>query len=111
MDACVSIRSLRWLKRSAANPLQGSNSNCGANCRPVTMPTAVASWCVSCVSTIQSCATRCIQVPMLDTMPPAVHTRKLKFPRARNAPASGFLMGAPGCCLRETHRNALLTAG
>ena len=69
-------------------------------------PTAVASWWVSCVSTIQSCATRCIQVPMFDTRPPAVHKRKLKFSRARKALESGFLMGAPGCCLREAHRNA-----
>ena len=42
----------------------------GRNCRPVVMPTASAEPPDS-SSTSQSWATRCIQVPMLDTKEPA----------------------------------------
>jgi hypothetical protein len=41
----------------------------------MTMPTAAASWSVSSVSTIQSWAVRCIQVPTFETSAPANHRR------------------------------------
>ncbi len=75
MTLWVTSISLRWLKWSAAKPVQGRKSSCGPNCRPVTMPTCAALCCVSWVSTSQSCAMRCIQVPMFDTSEPAVHRR------------------------------------
>lgn len=75
MAACVAMSSLRRFNRSAARPVKGSNANCGPNCSAITMPTAVALWSVRCVSTSQSCAVRCIQVPTLDTSAPAAHSR------------------------------------
>ena len=41
--ACVNIRSLRWFRRSAADPVQGRRRSCGANCRLITIPSADAS--------------------------------------------------------------------
>jgi hypothetical protein len=41
----------------------------------MTVPTAVAFLCVSWVSTSQSWAVRCIQVPMLETIAPPAQTR------------------------------------
>ena len=56
-------------------PVQGSSRMWGPYCSAITMPTAVALWSVSSVSTSQSCAMRCIQVPTLETMAPANHIR------------------------------------
>ncbi len=69
------MSTFRWSKRSATSPLSGSSSNCGPNCRAITKPTAAASWLVSWVSTTQSCAVRCIQVPTFETRAPAAQTR------------------------------------
>jgi hypothetical protein len=41
----------------------------------MTRPTAEALWWVSWVSTSQSWAVRCIQVPMLETSAPAAQSR------------------------------------
>ena len=41
----------------------------------MTTPTAVALWAVSCVSTSQSWAMRCIHVPVLDTSAPTAQIR------------------------------------
>jgi hypothetical protein len=38
------------------------------------MPTAVPELSVSTVRTSQSCATRCIQVPVLETIAPLAHS-------------------------------------
>ncbi len=56
-------------------PVQGSSRMCGPYCSAITMPTAVALWSVSSVSTSQSCAMRCIQVPTFDTRAPAAQMR------------------------------------
>ena len=47
----------------------------GANCRAVVTPTATPESSVSTVSTSQSWATRCIQVPMFATNAPVNHSR------------------------------------
>jgi len=71
----VANSSRRWLNRSAAKPVHGSSSSCGANCSAMTTPSADAFWWVSWVSTSQSWAVRCIQVPTLETSAPAAHSR------------------------------------
>jgi MFS family permease len=70
---CVTAMTLRLGNRSPTTPAYGENSRMGRNCSPVVMPNA-AGLSVS-TSTSQSCATRCIQVPTLDTMPPAANIR------------------------------------
>ena len=75
MAAWVAISSLRRFSRSAAKPVKGNSTSCGPNCSAITMPTAVALWFVRWVSTSQSWAVRCIQVPTLDTSAPAAHNR------------------------------------
>jgi hypothetical protein len=75
MEMFEKNRSLRRSTRSAMNPVTGTSSTSGSICRPIVMPTAAASWSVSSVSTIQSCAVRCIQNPTLDTRAPANHIR------------------------------------
>ena len=72
---CVAMRMRRRSKRSAAEPVKGSSTMCGPNCSAITTPRLVALWWVSCVSTSQSCAVRCTQVPMLDTSEPANQVR------------------------------------
>jgi hypothetical protein len=62
-------------KRSAIIPAIGAKSARGANCNPVTIPSATDEWGVSWVSTSQSCATRPIQVPVLEMSAPAAKTR------------------------------------
>jgi hypothetical protein len=67
----VTTSTLRLANRSATSPAAGDISSIGRNCSPVTMPSAVAELSVS-FRTIQSWATRCIQVPTLEmTAPPA----------------------------------------
>ena len=65
----VSWSTRRLGKRSATTPAYGESSRIGRNCNPVVMPRA-APPLPGMVSTNQSCATRCIQVPMFDTMLP-----------------------------------------
>jgi len=71
--AWVSWSIRRLEKRSATRPAYAENSRIGRNCRPVAMPSATALSAAPCVRvrTSQSCATRCIQVPVLETTPPA----------------------------------------
>ena len=73
--AWVAIRSLRRSKWSAANPVHGKSSTCGPNWSAITTPTEVALLWVRPVSTSQSCAVRCIQVPTFDTSAPPAQTR------------------------------------
>ena len=56
--------------RSAMTPAYGERSSTGRNCSPVVMPRAVPLPSVR-RSTSQSWATRCIQVPVLDTRLPS----------------------------------------
>ena len=72
---CVIISRRRFCIRSAMRPPYGASSSIGRNCRPVVIPTASAEWSVRMVRTSQSWATRCIQVPMLDTIAPDSHSR------------------------------------
>jgi hypothetical protein len=58
---------------SPTTPAYAENSRIGRNCRPVVMPRA-AGLSVR-TSTSQSWATRCIQVPMLETSDPAANRR------------------------------------
>ena len=62
-------------KRSAISPEKGTSSSWGPSCKAIVKPTAAASLSVSSVSTIQSWAVRCIQVPTLLTSAPANHSR------------------------------------
>ena len=74
MMAWVIMRMRRLGYRSAIAPPHRLNSSRGRNCRPVAMPRAVPlPWVSS--STSQSCATRCIQVPLLETTWPAANSR------------------------------------
>ncbi len=75
MAVWVITSSLRLFIRSASTPAKGPRNRMGRNCRPVVTPAAVPSWWVSTVRTSQSWATRCIQVPMLETRAPAVQSR------------------------------------
>ena len=75
MAVWVTTRSLRLFIRSASTPAKGPRKRMGRNCRPVVIPAAAPSWSVSTVSTSQSWATRCIQVPMFETRAPAVQSR------------------------------------
>ncbi len=61
--------------RSATVPVSGSSRTAGPNCSAIVIPTAVASSSVSWVSTSQSWAMRCIQVPTLETIAPANQMR------------------------------------
>ena len=64
----------RLENRSAMTPAYGDSTSTGRNCRPVVMP----SWVPPVpgrLSTSQSCATRCIHVPVLDTTLPARYSR------------------------------------
>jgi len=71
--AWVAIRMRRLAYRSAIIPPYMLKS-IGRNCRPVVMPSAIPlSWVSS--STSQSCATRCIQVPVLETTCPVANNR------------------------------------
>ena len=72
---CVTSRSLRRSKWSAAKPVKGKSTIAGPNCSAITMPTAVALCGVSSASTIQSWAVRCIQVPTLETNAPLAQRR------------------------------------
>jgi hypothetical protein len=73
MELWVIISMVRLGKRSASTPPQTEKSRMGRNCRAVTTPSAVPLW-VS-VSTSQSWAMRCIQVPVLETTCPAAKSR------------------------------------
>ena len=53
----------------------GASKSIGANCSAVVIPNASAELSVRMVNTSQSWATRCIQVPTLETMPPPIQTR------------------------------------
>lgn len=61
--------------RSARTPAKGASTSCGPNWSAMTMPSAVASWSVSSVRTIQLCAVRCIHVPMFEARLPANQIR------------------------------------
>ena len=65
----VRRRIRRLSKRSAIRPPYGESTSIGRNCSPVVTPTARAEPCDS-SSTSQSCATRCIHVPMFETKAP-----------------------------------------
>ena len=65
ISACVVISSLRFGKRSASSPPQAPKSNIGRNCRAVVRPTARPLPVR--LSTSQSAATVCIQVPESET--------------------------------------------
>ena len=69
----VTARMRRFGNRSASTPAIGENSRIGRNWSPVVMPSAPALP-VS-VSTSQSWAMRCIQVPMFDTSEPVAKSR------------------------------------
>ena len=72
--AWVTIRIRRLEYRSAIIPPHRLNSSIGRNCSPVVMPSAVPlPWVSS--STSQSCATRCIQVPVLEITWPVANSR------------------------------------
>ena len=75
MAACVNSNNFLRSSKSAAMPVRGSNSSCGPNCKAMTMPTALALCCVNSLSTSQSCAVRCIQVPIFDTRAPPAQIR------------------------------------
>ena len=62
---CVASSSRRLLPRSASMPPHRPSTSDGPNCSAVTMPSAVPELVSS--STSQSCATRCIQVPVSET--------------------------------------------
>ena len=74
MVAWVTCSSRRLGKRSAMTPAYGESRRIGRNWSPVVMPSSVpllpGRW-----STSQSCATRCIQVPVFDTTLPARYSR------------------------------------
>ncbi len=74
MTVCVTIRMRRLEYRSAMTPPHKLKSRSGKNCNPVVMPSAVPLLWVS-SSTSQSCATRCIQLPVFDTTWPAAKSR------------------------------------
>ena len=67
--AWVTRSSRRLGKRSAMTPAYGESSTTGRNWSPVVMPRA-APPLPGRLSTSQSWATRCIQVPVLDTTLP-----------------------------------------
>ena len=67
-------RMRRLPNRSAIAPPHRLNSSSGRNCKPAAMPRAEPLPCDNC-STSQSCAVRCIQVPLLDTTCPAANKR------------------------------------
>jgi len=67
----VANRMRRLGKRSAIIPPIGANSTSGANCNPVTIPSATDECGVSSVRTSQSWATLPIQVPVLEMRAPA----------------------------------------
>ena len=69
------MSSRRRSKRSATHPVTLTSSSGGANCRPIVMPMAPASFCVSSVSTTQLSAVACIHVPTLETKAPRNQTR------------------------------------
>ena len=74
MPSCVSWSMTRLENRSAMTPAYGESTRTGRNCSPVVMP----SWVPPVpgrLRTSQSCATRCIQVPVLDTTLPARYSR------------------------------------
>ncbi len=75
MAACVHSNNFLRSSKSAAMPVRGSNNNCGPNCKAMTMPTALALCYVNSLSTSQSCAVRCIQVPIFDTKAPPAQIR------------------------------------
>ena len=75
MASWVAISSRRLGSRSAISPPYGASSSIGRNCSPVVMPTASAEWSVRMVRTSQSWATRCIQVPTLETIAPDSQSR------------------------------------
>ena len=56
------------------HPAPQAEAACGRNCRPVVMPSAVPLLWVS-SSTSQSWATRCIQLPVLETTWPVANSR------------------------------------
>ena len=72
---CVTSSSFCRSKRSAIQPETPASTSGGPNWQAIVNPTAVASWFVSSVSTTQSCAVDCIQVPTFDTSAPANHMR------------------------------------
>ena len=74
MVAWVTIRTRRLGYRSAIIPPHRLNSSRGRNCSPVAIPTATPLPCVS-SSTSQSCATRCIQVPVFEITCPVANNR------------------------------------
>jgi len=69
-ELCVTMRILRRSNRSAMRPVTATSRNCGANCRAIVMPTAVASMSVSSVSTTQFWAVACIHAPTFETRAP-----------------------------------------
>jgi hypothetical protein len=66
----VILRMSRLSKRSAITPPYAESTSIGRNCRAVVIPTAIPEPPDS-SRTSQSWATRCIQVPMLETNDPA----------------------------------------
>ena len=65
----VILRMSRLSKRSAITPPYADSTSIGRNCRAVVIPTATPEPPDS-SRTNQSWATRCIQVPMLETNEP-----------------------------------------
>ena len=73
LTAWVAMTVRRRSQRSTRTPPINPNSSVGSACRAVAMPTATAESDSS--RTSQSCATRCIQVPMTLTAWPAKNVR------------------------------------
>ena len=71
----VTSRIRRRSKRSATRPVRPTRTRGGPNCRAIVAPIALASLCVSSVSTTQSCAVDCIQPPMFEMIAPKNQTR------------------------------------
>ena len=69
-DRMPKQRLLQLTNLGMALPAAGVSSRNGRNWRPVVMPSAVAPEPTASWRTSQSWATRCIQVPVLDTTPP-----------------------------------------
>lgn len=73
IDVCVRNSSRRFGNRSTSTPPYNPNSSIGRNCSAIVTPTAVDD--PARLSTSQSCAIRCIQVPMFDTTWPRKNSR------------------------------------
>jgi hypothetical protein len=73
MKVCVTAMTRRLGNRSPTTPAYAENSRMGRNCSPVVMPRAAGLPVSTRIS--QSWATRCIQVPTLETTAPLAKSR------------------------------------